>query len=487
MSHSRTFTPADQEDFAILSGDYNPMHLDPLIARRTLFGKPVVHGVHVVLWVLDAYLLDTGLAQTKSLKSLKATFTKPVGVGETATWVVQREKIDQVDFVVMVEDTPMIKIKSGWALDPLAPEPMPLPSTQTSITPPQPREQDELFDAKGELRLWLDIDHAHARFAALTQQLAPLQFAELLALTRLVGMECPGLNSVFSEFDIAFALHHKDQTDAPTSNLSYTVAQYDERFNRVLMRITAPMLSGNIRAFVRPPIHTQPSYAQVLAYLKKISNPQVSSPQPFSNQRALVVGGSRGLGEVMAKLLAAGGADVRLTYHRGAQEAQRIVDDIHSGGGLAQHFALDVLQPDAAIVALIASGWAPTHLYYLATPFIFDATSGIFSPRLFRQFCDYYVFGFLSLLNLLKPHGLRAVFYPSSVALDTIPANMGEYAAAKAAGEMLCAFVEQHSRDLHIYRPRLPRLATDQTASLLPVDNGDPVSVMFANLCHLCL
>ena len=68
MSHSRTFTPADQEDFAILSGDYNPMHLDPLIARRTLFGKPVVHGVHVVLWVLDAYLLDTGLAQTKSLK-----------------------------------------------------------------------------------------------------------------------------------------------------------------------------------------------------------------------------------------------------------------------------------------------------------------------------------------------------------------------------------------------------------------------------------
>lgn len=487
MSHSRTFTPADQEDFAILSGDYNPMHLDPLIARRTLFGKPVVHGVHVVLWVLDAYLLDTGLAQTKSLKSLKATFTKPVGVGETATWVVQREKIDQVDFVVMVEDTPMIKIKSGWALDPLAPEPMPLPSTQTSITPPQPREQDELFDAKGELRLWLDIDHAHARFAALTQQLAPLQFAELLALTRLVGMECPGLNSVFSEFDIAFALHHKDQTHVQTSNLSYTVAQYDERFNRVLMRITAPMLSGNIRAFVRPPIHTQPSYAQVLAYLKKISNPQVSSPQPFSNQRALVVGGSRGLGEVMAKLLAAGGADVRLTYHRGAQEAQRIVDDIHSGGGLAQHFALDVLQPDAAIVALIASGWAPTHLYYLATPFIFDATSGIFSPRLFRQFCDYYVFGFLSLLNLLKPHGLRAVFYPSSVALDTIPANMGEYAAAKAAGEMLCAFVEQHSRDLHIYRPRLPRLATDQTASLLPVDNGDPVSVMFANLCHLCL
>ncbi len=499
MSHTRTFTLADQNAFAALSGDYNPMHLDPLAARRMLFGKPVVHGVHVVLWVLDAYLAaQTTPAPAHTLASLKATFTKPVGVGEAATWTIQRQRGEQVDFAVLVENAPVIKIKSVWA-EPTRDTPSQAkPSPQPSAAPPRPREQDDLHDAKGELILWLDEAHAQAHFSALSQHLTPLQLAELLALTRLVGMECPGLNSVFSEFEISFNPHQ-----ASSNHLAYHVVNYDERFQRVQINLVAPMLRGNVRAFVRPPVHIQPSYRQVVQWL--VSNGQLTidnshldtasenskSKMLFTDQRALVVGGSRGLGEVVVKLLAAGGADVRLTYHRGEAEAKRITDEINGDGataGKAACFALDVLQPEASqrsIAALVAGGWSPTHLYYLATPFIFDATSGAFSTRLFRQFCDYYVAGFLDLLTWLKPHGLRAVLYPSSVALDHIPANMGEYAAAKAAGEVLCAFVEQHSRDLRIYRPRLPRLATDQTASLLPVENADPLAVMFEHVCQL--
>ena len=45
MQH-RIFTLADQIAFAELSGDNNPLHLDPVVARRTLFGQPIVHGVH---------------------------------------------------------------------------------------------------------------------------------------------------------------------------------------------------------------------------------------------------------------------------------------------------------------------------------------------------------------------------------------------------------------------------------------------------------
>lgn len=508
MSQTRTFTLADQTAFAALSGDYNPMHLDPLAARRMLFGKPVVHGVHVVLWVLDAYLATQAApAPARTLAALKATFTKPVGVGEAATWAVQPQRgvrqdgerqSNEQNFVVLVENAPVIKIKSVWADVPPDATISAIPAPQASPAPPRPREQDDLHDAKGELLLWLDEAQARAHFAALGQCLTPLQMAELLALTRLVGMECPGLNSVFSEFEVNFA-----PNSTASQHLAYHVVNYDERFQRVQMNLAAPMLRGSIRAFVRPPVHLQPSYRQIVQWL--VSNGKLTvdnshldtasenskSKMLFAGQRALVVGGSRGLGEVVVKLLSAGGADVRLTYHRGEAEAKRIVTEINEDEGTrgkAACFALDVLQPDASqrsIEMLVASGWTPTHLYYLATPFIFDATSGAFSARLFRQFCDYYVTGFLDLLNWLKPHGLRAVLYPSSVALDHIPANMGEYAAAKAAGEVLCAFVEQHSRDLRIYRPRLPRLATDQTASLLPVENADPLAVMFAHLCQL--
>lgn len=40
-----TVTLADVNAFAILTGDYNPVHVDPDFAKRTLFGKQVVHGM----------------------------------------------------------------------------------------------------------------------------------------------------------------------------------------------------------------------------------------------------------------------------------------------------------------------------------------------------------------------------------------------------------------------------------------------------------
>src|SRR6516164_7346096 len=51
---SKVFTLSDQLKFAQLSGDYNPMHIDEVAARRTQAGAPVVHGVHAVIWALDS-------------------------------------------------------------------------------------------------------------------------------------------------------------------------------------------------------------------------------------------------------------------------------------------------------------------------------------------------------------------------------------------------------------------------------------------------
>jgi hypothetical protein len=110
---------------------------------------------------------------------------------------------------------------------------------------------------------------------------------------------------------------------------------------------------------------------------------------------------------------------------------------------------------------------------------------GIFSPKLFEQFCDYYVTGFLNTVSPLIACGLTSILYPSSVAADELPVMMGEYAAAKTAGEVLCAFMEKTHQGLRILRPRLPRMATDQTASLFPVDNLDPIPVMLEYLRDL--
>ncbi|OQR89965.1 MaoClike domain containing protein [Thraustotheca clavata] len=40
-----TFTSNDVENFAQLTGDTNPLHLDPIFCTKTQFKKPIVHGI----------------------------------------------------------------------------------------------------------------------------------------------------------------------------------------------------------------------------------------------------------------------------------------------------------------------------------------------------------------------------------------------------------------------------------------------------------
>lgn len=334
-------------------------------------------------------------------------------------------------------------------------------------TAPRAVPEEELEGTSGTLTLCLAAEAAARMFPHLMSCFSRTQLAVLLATSRLVGVFCPGLHSIYSELALAKG------EPASGAELRYEVTDYDRRFGLVAMELAAPGLAGRIRAFLRPPPTQQESFTALKSRVEK---------DEFAGQRALVVGGSRGLGEVAAKLLAGGGAEVKITYHRGAEDCRRIVREIAEHGGAADCFSFDVLNPRLDPAHVSAGRWTPTHLYYFATPFIFAGVKGRFSPVLFAKFCDYYVGGFLATFDLLRASGTRHIFYPSTVAIDEIPPDMGEYAAAKSAGETLCAFLEKANPGLKIFRPPLPRMATDQTASVMPVANEDPVETILASL-----
>lgn len=52
ISIQRTLTQADFNRFAEVSGDNNPIHVDPAFSARTRFGRTVSHGMllYSVLW-----------------------------------------------------------------------------------------------------------------------------------------------------------------------------------------------------------------------------------------------------------------------------------------------------------------------------------------------------------------------------------------------------------------------------------------------------
>jgi NADP-dependent 3-hydroxy acid dehydrogenase YdfG len=466
----RVFTPDDQHAFAKLSGDNNPLHMDSSVARRLLFGRQVVHGLHALLWSLDHYLKSHSRAL--ALKSVTADFKTGIGVGQTVSCIHTTPLEHTVEIQLEADRTPAawIQITLGPSTHPpsdVLPQP---PEEPESWRQPSP---GEVAAASGSLRLYLDKANAARLFPNLLRLLPSWQLAALLATTRLVGMECPGLHSIFSGLQLSF---YSAEAGAP--KLNYQVVTFNEPLSLVWMDVEVPGMKGRIKAFLRPQPHAQAAITEACRYVES---------GEFAEQQALIIGGSRGLGEVTAKLLAAGGAEVTITYYRGEKDAQQIVAEMISYGAKAKCRPLDVLGASQELRHLDADISKPLYLYYFATPAIFGAAKGQFSSLRFAGFVDYYVTGFLRTVQSLKDQAfsLQKVFYPSSAAIEELPADMGEYAAAKMAGEILCEFLQKTNPGLAIHKPRLPRIATDQTVSLLPVDNQDPISVLLPHLRKL--
>ncbi|WP_257285051.1 SDR family NAD(P)-dependent oxidoreductase [Endozoicomonas sp. SESOKO1] len=460
---TRLFTLSDQLAFAKLSGDYNPLHIDEVASRRYMFGEPLVHGIHTLLWVLDCFLGANPKPVT--ILSLEADFKKPVILSEDVqVKFSEKSGLQLIEISSQTNQLSKVKLqcKGISQEDKDHQQKKCLPGSAPEASPKE-LTAAEVAQARGQLELFYDDDLLSELLPNVAAYLDPVCTAAMLASTRLVGGHCPGLNSLYS----FFSLYASDK-DNDTTEFTYQTAEYDERFSMASIDLTAPGFIGNIRAFLRPSPVVQASSEQIKGMVKQ---------DEFVGQTAIIVGGSRGLGEIAAKLLAAGGADVFISFYRGSDEAEQLVNEIRSNGGSASTFHFNVLSPHWEAMFENHKDLQPSHFYYFATPFI-AASPGQFSVEQYQCFSDYYVKGFVETVTPLLSKGLTHIFYPSTVMIDDMPLDLAEYSVAKAAGETVCRFLSKNKKSLRISTPRLPKMTTDQTASLMKKDQLDPVPVM---------
>ena len=235
----------------------------------------------------------------------------------------------------------------------------------------------------------------------------------------------------------------------------------------ITMSVEGGGMTGKVTAFMRPPPVSQ-------ADMKKVKSHIYGTP--FKKMQALVVGGSRGLGKISAKIIAAGGGETTITYLKGKKDAEHVAKEISEYGGVCRVMQLDVSEPTSAIQSLIQKDLQPTHVLYFATPRISSRPG----EDNLNAFHNIYSKGLIKVVNALnnQDNKLLTLFYPSSIYIGETPAELTNYAVAKEKGEIAAKNLAKTRPNLNVVIERLKPLATDQSASLLSVDLTAPLETM---------
>ena len=97
-----------------LSGDYNPIHASPEIARKAGFDKPILHGLCTLGVATRALLQGVCNDEPERLRSVNLRFTSPVYPGETLLTELWNES-GGVSFRTTAVERKLVVLNNGWA------------------------------------------------------------------------------------------------------------------------------------------------------------------------------------------------------------------------------------------------------------------------------------------------------------------------------------------------------------------------------------
>jgi 3-hydroxybutyryl-CoA dehydratase len=114
VSYSQTITDTDVKQFAGISGDHNPVHVDDVFAENSRFKKRIAHGL--ISGSFFSALFGTKLPGPGCVYvSQSFNFKRPVYLGDTVTAIATVTKIDS-DKRRVFFDT-VCKVKSKTVID----------------------------------------------------------------------------------------------------------------------------------------------------------------------------------------------------------------------------------------------------------------------------------------------------------------------------------------------------------------------------------
>ena len=107
---TRTITESDIYEFARISGDHNPIHIDNEYAKKSRYKKKIAHGLLSASFfsaLFGTKLPGTGCVYT--YQSLK--FKRPIYVGDVVNSIIKVKSIDKKNKKIMFSTQCIVRTK----------------------------------------------------------------------------------------------------------------------------------------------------------------------------------------------------------------------------------------------------------------------------------------------------------------------------------------------------------------------------------------
>lgn len=460
------FTKQDLARFSAASRDRNPLHISEEYARSTPYAEPVVFGLLGVL---------AGLGQLSDrhhshLQHISIEFRNPLSLNVPYRLDIIESSTDSAR--IKLYDTTRLMLTATFAF---------LPGQGHAesrrfakawcATEPADRKKDTLIPGTRVTGTYAPETEEYAlvveRWGLVGKGATAQQIAAMMWSSYVVGMHLPGKRAIFWRLTLDF--HDAELQLEKPFTYEAAVEEFDERYD--LLRSTGtlsagsqPFATAHMWSFVRQD-SPQSSLRRIIDLLPE--------SERLKGQRALVIGGSRGLGAAIAQALALQGCSVLLNYQHSTAKAEFIRASLGD-----RSTRLELVQGNAADIAWCLSLRESILKRYGGLDLLVcNASPPIrplaFEPEKLAQFQDFLtqsqglvsapMSAFLGMLA--DQRGWNIVL--SSSFVSELPAGFAHYVTAKCALEGLVTWASAQYPTVRHRIVRPPKLLTDQTNTTL--------------------
>eukprot|EP00913_Durusdinium_trenchii_P010897 g10226.t1 len=446
---------ADLEQFAEWSGDRNPLHVDSAMAKQTFFGRTIAHGVLGAIRALSS----RPTSQRRYLKSVDIEFRgavipdAPCEVNwEFHEGIEKTQVCSDTDTLMSIQSEFVEAPQDGISTDQIS------EFSDDRFAMPVDRRADEVetgMEFTGRYQTPADIP------SCLTDALVPLQLRVFALCSYLVGMELPGLRSLFTRLTLDF---QNIESDSRSLTYNLRVSRFDAHFRILDTELTVETPSGDLIA--TGTLRSYFRFTPCATDLSQLQHAVGAHTAELNDRVALVIGGNRGLGGDITAGLALAGCRVIASYRSSSEAAEALAEQLKDRNADVEFVRGDAGDPEwcAGIVDQILNEYGRIDLLVLNAcepPRPVD-----WNHQTSTDFADY-IGRNLSLatnplraaLPALEKSGGTIVAVSSSF-VDELPEEFPQYIALKQAVENAVRSACNGAEGLSAIIARPPRLQT---------------------------